>query len=260
VPPSWEDPAVWDLRPAEAAELRVRYAAAAPLIAGASMWADLGCRDGSAPGAAGLTLPPRVVLVDDDDTALRAAKEAVGDPAETLRADLGEARDLEAVRAAVSGVDGLLVTCFGTLDRVRSFVALVDLLGELAEGGATVVLDVPDDAFAGRAGGPRIWGLSAFEELRRLLPSEPVMARQIALAGSAVVPAGEEREALDLAPVTPGDQVATHLIAAFGPNAGGLVATAHAEPADRAEARRRSRERDADLAYFEAKVARAEGR
>ena len=241
-------------------ERRARYAAAAALVGAAPAWVDLGCGDGAAAADALTVVPEAVVLVDGDGDALREAARVLPG-ATAVEADLASPDGVALVRPAVLAVPGAAVTCFGTLSSLASFVPLLDLLGELVErAGATVVLDVPTGPAGGsdpslRGGADLVWGERAFDELRRLLPGEPVLARQVELGGSAVVPAGAGGAPLDLPPVRAGDVPATHLLAAFGPRAGELGAVALAGPVDHVAARRRARERDADLAFLEARLA-----
>src|SRR5436190_1252429 len=62
--------------------------------------------------------------------------------------------------------------------------------------GVDVVLSVPNDAFWAiqNPHHQTMWSEGAFEELRRLLPESAVVMRQVALAGSAVVPLDSEGE------------------------------------------------------------------
>lgn len=250
-------------------ERSTRYAAAAPVVAGGAAWADLGCGDGAAALAGLGDLPPVVVLVDGDPGALRSAARAVERretdrmgrqvDARAVEADLGDPEGVAVAREALAELGDATITCFGALDRLRTFVPLLDLLGELAERhGATVILDVPNDAFAGRRAGQMVWGERAFDELRRLLPGEPVLARQIPLAGSAVV-VGDGESELTLPAVAPSGEPPSHLIAAFGPRAHQLTSAALARPLDRREPQRRERQLAADVAYLEARLGEPAG-
>jgi hypothetical protein len=85
-----------------------------------------------------------------------------------------------------------------------------------------------------------------------------VLARQVAIAGSAVVRDGDADRPLDLPAVRPAGETPTHLLAAFGPHADRLGVVAWAAPLDRAAARRAEREREADVALLEARLAQLE--
>lgn len=236
-------------------DLQPRYASAAPLVERAPAWVAIGCGDGA--GAATITAPPsRVLLVDADATALRAAARAV--PAGTpLAADLAEPGGIETLRGALADYDGAAVTCFGVLDRLSAVVPLLDLLGELVETrGMTVVLDVPAAAPDAAGDADRVvWGDAAFEELRRLLPGDPVVAHEVALAGAAIVPAGQDGLTLPVQDVRVADVPPTAYLVAFGPHAADLVAATGIAAADRRAESRRVRELEAAVRYLEARLA-----
>jgi len=241
---------------------RLRYAAAAPLVGAAPAWVDLGAGDGAAAAGIGAALAPAdVLLVDRDERALAAAVAAGGarPGAGTLALDLAAPDDVRRLADAVPA--NAVVTCFGVLEHLTGFVALVDALGELVERrGVTAVLSVPVDAPGGTPAGPVVWGASAFEELRRLLPGDPVVAREVALAGAAVVPGEADASAAVDRVAVPAAARPAALLAAFGPLADRLGPAAGAEPVDLVAARRRERALEADVAWLTARVAELEGR
>jgi hypothetical protein len=98
-----------------------------------------------------------------------------------------------------------------------------------------------------------MWGEGAFEELRRLLPAEHVVAKQLPLQGSAIVPDGADA----LAP--PGfraqaEAVPSHYLVAFGPRCREIGALSAVAPADLAAQRRWERQREANLAFYEDRI------
>jgi 2-polyprenyl-3-methyl-5-hydroxy-6-metoxy-1,4-benzoquinol methylase len=256
--PEWEERIVQATRPSIRVEHDLRYAAAAPLVAAAPVWCDLGCGTGVAAAAAlGDRFTGHAVLVDLAEEALDEAAAAIHAGETTaLAADLadeaGVARAGEAIRAAGSGG---VVTCFEVIEHLATFVPVLELLRDLAErDGFTVLLSVPNDAFWALENPyhQAMWGAGAFEELRRLLPREHVIARQVPLSGSAIV-VGDGGGELDVAAVTvEGDRVPSHFLAAFGPRAGELAPGARAIAADLDAQRTWERQREANLAFFEA--------
>jgi hypothetical protein len=123
------------------------------------------------------------------------------------------------------------------------------------------VLSVPNDAFWAIEDPQHqtMWSEEAFEELRRLLPAGAVVLRQVALAGSVVVPLdphGGSRAELDThVTVDAGAAVPTHMLAAFGPRAGRLATTAGVGPVDLDGQRRWERERETAAAMVETLLA-----
>ena len=244
------------------AQAQVRYGLVAPLVAGAPLWVDLGCGLGADahPALAG-GAPRRAVLIDNVAGAADEARAALGLPAATttcVTADLETDEGLRAVRDAAGELsDGAVITCFDTLGALGSFVGVVDLLADAAQRGATVVLSVPDHQYValedplGRGPSPRtMWGPGAVAELRRLLPEPQTTLRQVALAGSAIVP-----EAVDagvaLAPVEiPAALPGVHLVLAAGPRAPELAPQAAVVPADADADRRHDVQAAADLAVL----------
>jgi hypothetical protein len=259
----WETRLARDAPPRLWQEHVLRYRLALPVLERAEQWADLGCGDGTAAAAAlGERFNGRVLLVDNAAEALADASRSFPD-AQTLEANLGTDEGVTAVRAALDepGSAPGVVTCFETIPQLEVFVPLLGLLLELPQRGWTVVLSVPNDAFWS-VENPRqhsSWGEGAFEELRRMLPERHVLLRQVPLAGSAVVRADEGGEALTIDPVAISrDRVPTHFIAALGPAAGTIGPLATADAVDAEQERRRERQRESDLAVFEARLAELE--
>jgi len=203
-------------------------------------------------------LEPLGVWVD-----LRAAGgPAAGDPAPdgatVITGDFAGEEELAAVREAAG--EGAVVTVFDTLEHLTSFVGLVELLDDLAEDhGATVVLGVPNDALAdGPDGGrPRTWGDGAFAELASALPAQHAVWHQLAVRGTATVPAG--REGLHEGVVAVAGEVApVAFLAAFGPRAGDLRPDVSLVLADPGAERADRRALESELEYLRARVAALE--
>jgi SAM-dependent methyltransferase len=238
----------------------VRYRLAEPLVLGARTWCDLGCGNGvAAADALGGAFAGRAVLVDVEPSAIEAATAEIGvEDTVALTADLTDPASIDAVRTALTGGDGpRVVTCFEVIEHLRTFVPLIELLTELAEAGdATVLLSVPNDAFWAIENPyhETMWSDGAFEELRSSLPEGTVVARQVELRGSAVVPEGAGGEA-HLTVDTTAAQVPTHFLAAFGPQAGEVGLYTAVAPTDLDARRRWEREREAHLALLEQQVA-----
>ena len=251
--PEWQERITRETRPALRVEHELRYAAAAALIRGASAWVDLGCGDGVATVAAlGDERPARALLVDSAAGALEQAARMIPS-AELLEADLATAAGHDAVRTALGDARGGVATCFELIAQLERFAGLVELLVELAaERRFTVVLSVPNDAFwpLESPWHATTWGEGSFEELRRLLPADHVVAHQIPLQGSAIAPVRD-------APAGPppiaarDDAVPSHFLAAFGPRCRELGARSAVVQADLAEERRWVRQREASLALYE---------
>jgi hypothetical protein len=257
--PEWQERITRETHPAIRIEHELRYAMAAPLIRGASTWVDLGCGAGiAAASVLGDGGPDRAVLVDASEDAL--AEAAVAIPAGetvTVEADLASADGLAAVRAAVGDARGGCVTCFEVIEHLEAFTGVVDLLIELAEQrDFTALLSVPNDAFwpIESPWHKTMWGEGAFEELRRLLPAEHVVAPQVPLQGSSILPDGAAA-ALPPEYLSRDDAVPSHFIAAFGPRCGDLRAGAAVAQADLMEQRRWERQREANLAIYEDRIA-----
>ncbi|HYM56530.1 MAG TPA: methyltransferase domain-containing protein [Solirubrobacteraceae bacterium] len=258
----WQERITGETPPSIRMEHELRYAIAAPLIRGASTWLDLGCGAGVAAAAAlegeG---PARAVLVDASADALSEAERDIrADETVTVEADLAIEAGLNAVRAALGEERDGVATCFELIEHLESFIGIVELLVELADArGFTVVLSVPNDAFwpIESPWHTTMWGEGSFEELRRLLPGEHVVAQQVPLQGSSIVPDGTPA----LEPpgfVVREDAVASHFIAAFGPRRREVVARSAVSQADLAGQRRWERQREANLAFYEDRIQAAE--
>ena len=264
--PTWEARVTRGTAPADRVDAELRYALAAPLVRDAALWVDLGCGTGIAAGAVfgAERRPARALLVDVDADALaEARRESGADVATALQADLESDDGAAAVRAAVAAAEAsgaVVVTCFGVLHQLGDFTAIVELLLALAADGSTVVLSVPDDA-AGALDDPHrrsAWSSGAVEELRRLLPSDAVTLRQVAVRAAAIVPAaGGESAPLGSVEVPADGYATTHLLA-FGPEAARLTPVSRARVADLAAERADARRRESDLAYLEARLAALE--
>ena len=259
----WQERITRETAPPIRIEHELRYAMAAPLIRGAGMWLDLGCGAGVAAAAAlGDAGPARAVLVDASEDALAEAARAVpAGEAVTVQADVASEAGLRAVRDALGEDRDGVVTCFEVIEHLESFVGVVELLAELAsDRGYTVVLSVPNDAFwpVESPWHATMWGEGAFEELRRLLPAEQLVAAQVPLQGSSIVPEGA------LAPDPPAlapqaDAVPSHFLLVLGPRREELVACSAVVQADLAAQRQWERQREANLAYYEDRIQWAMG-
>jgi hypothetical protein len=256
--PDWEERLTRGTNPAVRIEHEVRYRFAAPLIRDAPVWCDLGCGNGiAAASVLGEPVAGRAVLVDVADEVLRQAeREIQAAHTLTLRADLTAEDDLRRVRDALLGEDagGGCVTCFEVVEHLATFVPLVETLAQLTDQGFTVALSVPNDAFWSIQNPYHhaMWGEGAFEELRRLLPEEHVVARQLALSGSLALVDGEDGggHAIELASPTATEP--THFLIGMGPGATRLTGTAAVGEADVVEQRRWQRQRESDLAHLQA--------
>jgi hypothetical protein len=166
----------------------------------------------------------------------------------------------DALRSAVPR--GGVVTAFETIEHLEDFAETVEALIELsAERDATVVLAVPNHAFAQATEGTRTsWDAGAFAELRSLLPEGHVVLHQLALRGSAVAQADAAPGARAVeAEVDPaGAPVA--FLAAFGPRAGDLGTAACVAQADLAGERAARARLVAELELLRARVAALEAR
>lgn len=256
----WEERITRDTSPAIRIEHRVRYAMAAPIVAAAPVWADLGCGNGiAAREALGDRLPEGVLLVDNSEEALAQAPRELDTKAlTTLQADLTSSEDLDRIRQQLvaEGVRGGCVTAFEVVEHLTSFVPLIELLVELDERhGFTSVLSVPNDAFWSVENPFHVttWGEGAFEELRRVLPAEHVVAHQYALHGSVGVIENGDREPETVAVEPAAVPVPTHFLVAFGPAAARLRGAAAVAGADLVEQRRWERQRDSNYAHLQAR-------
>lgn len=264
--PDWQERVTRESEPAIRVEHELRYAMAAPIIAGATLWCDLGCGSGvAAADALGRGQhPARTVLVDVAEDALaQAARELRHEAVTTVAADLSSAEGVQRVRAELleHAGDGVrCITCFETIEHLADFVPLVGLLTELAEQhGFTIIASVPNDAFWSLENPHHqgSWGEGAFEELRRLLPSGHVTFAQLPLQGSAVAPTGDvpaEAHSVDVNVDAAG--VPSHLLIAFGPETARVAVGAGVVQVDLAERRRWERERESHLQYMECELAK----
>jgi hypothetical protein len=264
--PDWEERITRGTNPAIRIEHETRYRMAVPVIRDAPVWCDLGCGNGIAAAAAlGEPFGGRAVLVDVAEDALRQAERAIeAARTVTLLADLTAEAELQRVRDSVleEGVAGGCVTCFEVVEHLANFVPLVEMLVELSgRHGFTVALSVPNDAFwsVENPFHHTMWGDGAFEELRRLLPEEHVVAHQFALQGSVarVDGGGSGRHAIEFesaAGVAP-----THFLVGMGPGATRLAGAAAVGEADLVELRRWERQRESDLAYLKSIEAKVKG-
>jgi len=256
----WEERISRETNPAIRIEHETRYRMAAPAIRAAPVWCDLGCGNGIAAAAAlGEPFAGRAVLVDLAEDALRQAeREIKADETVALTADLSVEEDLRRVRDALldGSAAGGCITCFEVVEHLANFVPLVELFVELAEQHEfTVVISVPNDAFWALENPfhHTMWGEGAFEELRRLLPDDHVVARQVALQGSLTLVDGADGEAAHSVEVAAGHlAVPTHFLLGLGPNASRLAAAAAVGEADLIERRRWERQRENDLAFLSA--------
>ncbi|MDX6661431.1 MAG: hypothetical protein QOJ55_2253, partial [Solirubrobacteraceae bacterium] len=204
--------------------------------------------------------PGRSLLVDVDPRAVEVAgTELAAEGVSTLVADLAAPGDVARVRAALleQAGDGVrVITCFETVEHLESFVPLVGALAELAEEHRfTVVASVPNDAFWSIENPHHrtMWSEGAFEELRRLLPRDHVVLRQLPLQGSAIVREGEPDDRTVAVSADP-DGVPSHLLVAFGPDAGRVTLGARVVQADLEEQRLWVRVLESHLAFLEQEV------
>jgi 2-polyprenyl-3-methyl-5-hydroxy-6-metoxy-1,4-benzoquinol methylase len=258
--PDWYERITQETPPDILAEHDLRYALAAPLIAESALWCDLGCGNGIGPATALAGRRPggRVVLVDNDAEAIATAKRELAVPdAVGLTADLSSPDGLARVREHVGGEEGTVVTCFEVIEHLKSFVPLVTMLTELVEGGTTVVLSVPNDAFWNMRNPYHLamWGEGAMAELRSVLPESHVLLHQVALSGSAVLPEGAD-ERFEVSVKARGAGPPTHFILAMGAQAARVRPGAQVTQVDVVERRSWERQREAHLAVAEATLAR----
>jgi 2-polyprenyl-3-methyl-5-hydroxy-6-metoxy-1,4-benzoquinol methylase len=249
--PDWQERIHRHTEPAIRVEHDARYRLAAPLIASAGLWCDLGCGHGIAAAAALRAhdgFSGRAVLVDlEEDTARLAAEELGAADAIVIGTDLATPEGVARVTEHLG--DGSVVTCFEVIEHLATFAPLVERLVEL-EPRVTTILSVPNDAFWAihNPHHQTMWGEGAFAELETLLPERRTLLHQLQLAGSALVPAETEQTLAPLAEVQTHDAVPTHFIAAFGPRAQELAPLASIAQVDLDEQRRWVRQRESDNA------------
>jgi hypothetical protein len=259
--PDWYERITQETPPDILAEHDLRYALAAPLIAEARLWCDLGCGNGIGAAHALAGRRPRggVLLVDNDREAIATAQRELEVPdAVTLAADLSSPDDLARLREHLAGEEGTVVTCFEVVEHLASFAPLIGMLTELVEaGGTTVLLSVPNDAFWNMRNPyhQAKWGEGAMDELRSVLPADHVVLHQVALSGSAVLPAGaQERFDVTVAAHAAGEP--THFIVAMGAQADWVGGGAQVAQVDQTAKRSWERQREAHLAVAEATLAK----
>jgi SAM-dependent methyltransferase len=245
--PTWQERATHETEPAIRAEHGARYRLAAPLIAAADAWADLGCGTGVAAAAAlDGAFKGRAILVDIEEDVVQGAAGELGlKDAQAIKADLADAQDVARVLGEIP--DGAVVTAFEVVEHLSTFVPLLEALVERADR-LTTVLSVPNDAFWAIENPHHLamWSEGAFAELESQLPADRVLLHQVQLQGSAIAPVDGE-VALPLeARVQTRDAVATHYIAAFGPRARDLAPVATYAQVDLTEQRRWVRQRESD--------------
>lgn len=251
----WQERITRETAPAIRAEHELRYRAVAPLVAKSTTWADLGCGNGLAAAAAlGEERPRHVVLVDIEPEVVALAARELGLPdASQVAGDLTDPRLLGEIGEALLKLKGeRVVTCFEVVEHLSAFGPLLEWSGALArEGAATFVISVPNDEFWSIQNPHHVtcWGEGAFEELRRLLPPEQTLLRQVALSGSALLDWDAAPVQYELA-VAPGGagSVATHFIASFGPRHQEVWSGAYAVQTDMLEQRRWERQRENNVA------------
>lgn len=257
----WQERITRETAPAIQGEHELRYRLLAPLIAGAGVWADLGCGTGlAALTALGDARPASAVLVDlePEAVAAAAAELTVADTVQ-IAGDLSDPALLARIGEALRAREGeRVVSCFEVVEHLTSFVALLEWAGALArEGLATFAISVPNDAFwsIDNPYHQSVWSEGAFEELRRLLPVQHTLLRQVALSGSALCAWEGASERHELAVQAGGEgAVATHFLAAFGPRHAELRAGALAAQADTLSQRRWERQRESNVALAEQRV------
>jgi SAM-dependent methyltransferase len=256
--PDWQERITRETPPQIRLEHVVRYAAAAPLIAGAA-WCDLGCGTGLAAEEAGVS-PSRALFVDvDNEVAVDAAARFPDADAYDIALDLSRDDGVHALRDLLADWDGLCITCFELIEHLDNFTPLVRYLVDRAEAGATVVLSVPNDSLTGVQNPfhSSAWGEGSLAELRSLLPEHRVF-QQVAIAGSALRSDDDAPE--DVSVDVRLAQVAgpSHMLASFGPGAGNIAATRRVDSIDASEHLWWERQREADLAFFKARLAQLE--
>ena len=116
----WQERITRDTKPSIRVEHDLRYAAAAPFVAGAPTWCDLGCGTGvAAADALGDTQLARVVLVDADADALdQAGRDLQARDVVRVQADLATDEGVAAVRAALGDGEPGAITCFEVIEHL----------------------------------------------------------------------------------------------------------------------------------------------
>jgi SAM-dependent methyltransferase len=254
----WQERITPETAPSIRIEHELRYRVAAPLILSADTWADLGCGNGIAAAIAlGDERPANAVLVDLHEAALeRAARELSMPAAAQIAGNLADVQVLQAVGdALLAHGQERVVTCFEVVEHLPAFLPLIQWSHQMAlEHRVTFVLSVPNDAFWSIENPHHVsaWSEGAFEELRRMLPAEQTLLRQVSLTGSAIIDwdaASAERGV----GVSAGgaEAVATHFLVAFGPRHDEVIEGVLAVQTNQLEQRRWERQREANLALAE---------
>ena len=195
------------------------------------------------------TLFHRIVsALDRDGVVVVDASVLAGDPPDAGRLATG-------LREHVT--DRAVIACEGVLEQLADFLETVETLVALAaERAATVLLALPNEAFAGSPPAERrsVWGEGAVDELRRLLPADHVAFHQVALRGAALVAAGSGAQLPLTVEIDPRSAVPIGFVLAFGPLAHELTPTATASAADLTAERSYESERTAELEVLRARV------
>jgi SAM-dependent methyltransferase len=254
----WEERLTAASQPELQLEHAVRYQAAAPIALAGEVWCDLGCGTGVAAARALAGFAGKAVLVDVSAKAVADAAAQVNAPtvAEVV-ADLSTPEGLAAVRAALLPAEDGCFTCFEVVEHLPTFVPLVELLVAFArDHGFTSVLSVPNDAFWTIENPYHLsrWGEGAFAELVSVLPDDHVIAHQTALSGSCITRTGGR---VTVEAEVARERVPTQFLVAFGPRAHALGSPAALAVSDLDAHRTWERQREADLAYYQALAARA---
>jgi hypothetical protein len=194
-------------------------------------------------------------------TLLAGVASALADGGEILDAAalVGDPPDQGTLTAALREHAGKssVIVCAGVLERLSDFVGAVETLVALsAERGATVVIAVANDAFAGGLDEQRrsAWGEGAVAELRQLLPAEHLAFDQLALRGAALVPAGEVAQLTVPVEVDPAATVPIGFVLVFGPRASALAPVGSVGAADLRAERTHERARTAELEVLRARL------
>ena len=174
--PDWQERITRQTDPAARVEHALRYAALEPLLARDRRVVRPRRRQRSAGRAATASSKAVSILVGADrDAVAQAHHLAEATEIVDVVADLAKREEIQRVSDALRDAPQghRLVTCFGVIERLATFSPLLDALIAGAGEGVTVVLSVPNDAFAPDPETDRksVWGPGAFEELRRLLPA-----------------------------------------------------------------------------------------
>jgi hypothetical protein len=257
--PGWEERIDRSTDSALIAEHVARYRFAMPVVRSSALWVELGCGNGlAARDALAGSFEAKLMLVDNDQSALEAASEELGSSnPETLLADLSLSADLERVEERIASLDtgaGGCITCFETVEHLPSFPPLLQLLTRLSAARRfTVILSVPNDAFWSihNPHHQTTWGDGAFAEFRSLLPEAHAAAFQFPLAGTCIQPEAAEQE-VDHELVVPVavDRVPSHFLVWFGPGLEGPAPVAACVQVDLDQRRAWERQREADLAFL----------